>query len=313
LEIDGILRRGLSADGAVAAVRTVMPREWDLDLNLRESAPLSEVVFSMRDRELVLSGVLPLGLSANEALSLVGDNAGGEALATAGEGDPETWRAVLGGLGTALDVFDSATGEMSAEKLTIDGVLKPGYAPNNVQAWMSEQIGDGWTVGLSAEETPASEGDTRRNLSTDGPETYRSGYWLPDVDFQVSPENCESEIETALVDNKIRFLTGSARIEEEGRSLLNSLAAVAVRCLNSSVITLEIAGHTDALGNDQANQKLSEERAQAVLDALADRGVRADAMRASGLGETQPIASNNTPEGRAENRRIEFVWTAQEN
>ena len=313
LGIAGILRRGFSADGSVAAVQNEMPEGWELDLDLRESAPLSEMVFSKREGELVLSGVLPLGLGEEEALALAGENAGGEALASAGEGDAGAWRQLLSSLSKGLVFFDSATGEINAGNLAINGILKPGYTPVTMQTWMSGQLVEGWTLSLTADETPANEGDARTNLLTDETETFRSGYWLPDVDFAVSPETCQTQVDTSLSNEKIQFVTGSARIDDAGRTLLNRLAAVAVRCLNSSILRLNIAGHTDSRGDDATNQALSEERAQAVLRALADRGVRADAMEANGFGETQPIAPNNTPEGRADNRRIDFVWSAQNN
>ena len=70
---------------------------------------------------------------------------------------------------------------------------------------------------------------------------------------------------------------------------------------------LRIVGHTDATGEPAANEALSVERANAIQAALVERGVAADRLRAAGLGERQPIASNQTPEGRAINRRVELV------
>lgn len=313
LAIKGTLRRELSEAGAVAAVETVMPDDWELDLALEESAPLAGLIFSKRGDEMVLSGVLPDGLSEQDALELLGDNASGEALASAGQGDPESWRSVIAGLASGLEPFTDATGELSGDSVNITGALKPGYTANQVQTWMSETMADGWEIGLSADETPASEGDSRENLYTGDTETFRSGYWLPDVDFAVSDTACKDEVDRAMSEQQIQFVTGSAEIDREGRALLNRLAAVAVRCLNSSVMRVEIAGHTDSVGDDATNQALSERRAEAVRAALADRGVRAEAMTAAGFGESQPIATNNTPEGRAQNRRIEFVWSAEAN
>ena len=313
LAITGVLRRGFSSDGSIAAVRTVMPDDWALNLNLSESAPLSGVVFSKRGAELVLSGVLPQGLSEAEALALAGENAGGEALASAGAGDAATWRRVLSGLTEGLEPFENVTGEMTEGNVTVDGTLKPGYVAGEVQTWLSDRLATDWEVALSVEETEANEGDARRNLATGENETFRSGYWLPDVDFAVSTEACKAEIDTALAREPIQFVTGSAEIDQQGRKLLNRLAAVAVRCLNSSVMRLDIAGHTDSVGNDSNNQLLSERRAEAVRSALADRGVRQDAMTSQGFGETKPVATNNTAEGRAQNRRIEFVWSTEGN
>ena len=74
-------------------------------------------------------------------------------------------------------------------------------------------------------------------------------------------------------------------------------------------MTIVIAGHTDSVGNDDANLRLSQERAEAVLSELTRRGVRAEAMTAVGFGEAEPIATNNNAEGRAQNRRITFSWS----
>ncbi len=70
-----------------------------------------------------------------------------------------------------------------------------------------------------------------------------------------------------------------------------------------------ITGHTDSVGKDAYNQKLSEKRAEIVKKMLVDQGVEADRLSTSGKGETQPVATNKTKEGRAENRRIEVELT----
>jgi OOP family OmpA-OmpF porin len=72
-------------------------------------------------------------------------------------------------------------------------------------------------------------------------------------------------------------------------------------------IRIRITGHTDNVGSDRANQKLSEGRANSVRDDLIKRGISADRIEAEGKGESQPITTNDTEEGRAQNRRVEFV------
>ncbi|QCU91187.1 OmpA family protein [Thiomicrorhabdus sediminis] len=68
---------------------------------------------------------------------------------------------------------------------------------------------------------------------------------------------------------------------------------------------VSIVGHTDSVGSSAYNQKLSEKRAQDVADYLAGKGIAADRMMVSGMGESSPIADNSTKAGRAENRRVE--------
>lgn len=72
-------------------------------------------------------------------------------------------------------------------------------------------------------------------------------------------------------------------------------------------LRIEITGHTDNVGKDKYNQKLSEGRAKAVFDEMVKRGIDPKRMTWRGAGETEPIESNDTPEGRAENRRVEFM------
>ena len=71
--------------------------------------------------------------------------------------------------------------------------------------------------------------------------------------------------------------------------------------------SLKLAGHTDNVGSDDANMKLSKDRAEAVKDYLVSKGANPSRIEATGYGETQPIASNKTAAGRAKNRRVEFT------
>lgn len=73
-------------------------------------------------------------------------------------------------------------------------------------------------------------------------------------------------------------------------------------------ITVTIVGHTDSNGADEDNQKLSEDRANTVMQYFAKKGIAEDRMRAIGKGETVPIADNRTARGRAQNRRIELEF-----
>ena len=70
---------------------------------------------------------------------------------------------------------------------------------------------------------------------------------------------------------------------------------------------IRITGHTDNVGTDRFNQSLSEQRANSVRDDLIKRGIKADRIEAEGKGKTEPIATNDTEEGRAQNRRVEFT------
>ena len=87
-------------------------------------------------------------------------------------------------------------------------------------------------------------------------------------------------------------------------ALLDRLIEIAFRCPSANI---EVVGHTDAEGEEAANQVLSQKRAQAVVAYLVKAGLPADRFTAVGYGSTQPVASNDTGDGRAQNRRIDFV------
>jgi outer membrane protein OmpA-like peptidoglycan-associated protein len=102
----------------------------------------------------------------------------------------------------------------------------------------------------------------------------------------------------------VNFDTGKATIKPDSAKTLDD-AAGALKAASS--LKVEVGGHTDNVGAADANQKLSQDRAQAVMAALASRGIPASRMTAKGYGQTVPIADNRTEEGRAKNRRVELV------
>ena len=120
----------------------------------------------------------------------------------------------------------------------------------------------------------------------------------------VDPTVCQQLFSESLANGKIRFESGRATIDLDSAGLLDRLIEIAMRCPTADI---EIAGHTDADGEDASNQTLSEKRAQAVLDYLVKAGLPASRFTAMGYGSSQPVASNDTDEGKAQNRRIDFL------
>src|SRR6266700_2408340 len=115
---------------------------------------------------------------------------------------------------------------------------------------------------------------------------------------------CQQLFSELLGKAKIRFESGRATIDPDSAGLLDHLIDTALRCPTAEI---EIAGHTDADGDDASNQGLSEKRAQAVFYYLVKAGLPPARFTAVGYGSTQPVASNETEDGKAQNRRIEFV------
>ena len=135
--------------------------------------------------------------------------------------------------------------------------------------------------------------------------------WQFKADISVKPASapvdgtvCQQLFSGLLAKGKIRFESGRATIDPDSAGLLDRLIETALRCPSANI---EIAGHTDADGEGGFNQALSEKRAQAVADFLVKAGLPAERFTAMGYGSTQPVASNDTDEGKAQNRRIDFV------
>ena len=120
----------------------------------------------------------------------------------------------------------------------------------------------------------------------------------------VDPTVCQQLFFELLGKAKIRFDSGKATIDKDSMGLLDRLIETALRCPTANI---EVAGHTDSDGDTNANMALSEKRAQAVADYLIKAGLPQDRLRSVGYGSTQPVAANDTDEGKAKNRRIDFV------
>ena len=108
---------------------------------------------------------------------------------------------------------------------------------------------------------------------------------------------------TSFVVKNIYFNTNDTSLTAESNKELDKQAKFLKENPN---VNITIVGHTDSRGSDEYNLKLSEGRAVSVMRALIDRGIAPERLKAEGRGETQPVASNETEEGRAENRRIEI-------
>jgi OmpA-OmpF porin, OOP family len=118
-----------------------------------------------------------------------------------------------------------------------------------------------------------------------------------------TPDECEAEIAGIVAASKITFEPGSATIDDNALGTMDDIAEVLKQCGD---IRLEIQGHTDSQGREEMNASLSQARAQSVLNELRARRVLTSSFSAKGYGEAEPIAENDTEEGREANRRIEF-------
>jgi len=106
------------------------------------------------------------------------------------------------------------------------------------------------------------------------------------------------------IDRHINFATNEATILEDSFDLLDYITVVLES--HTEITALHVVGHTDDVGSDADNQALSERRAEAVVNALRERGVR-QALDHRGAGEAEPLCQEDTDDCRAQNRRVDFI------
>ncbi|WP_209389821.1 MULTISPECIES: OmpA family protein [unclassified Chryseobacterium] len=116
-------------------------------------------------------------------------------------------------------------------------------------------------------------------------------------------------IKITMNESIVTFAFDSSNLTTLAKTNLDKLVQVLV---NNPDTNINIYGHTDSKGSDDYNQKLSERRANSVKAYLVSKGIASSRMFALGEGESMPVASNDTEEGRAKNRRVEFAITANE-
>ncbi|MBT32546.1 MAG: hypothetical protein CMO01_23020 [Thalassobius sp.] len=112
------------------------------------------------------------------------------------------------------------------------------------------------------------------------------------------------EIGTTVRLNNIFFENAKAELMETSFSELNKVIKL---MQENDQMEILISGHTDAVGSDDSNQKLSENRAASVMQYLIDNGIHKSRISSKGFGESNPVADNNTEDGKQLNRRVEFT------
>ena len=194
---------------------------------------------------------------------------------------PTDWpMRVLVGL-EALSLLSNGAVVVSEDTLIVRGISNRESANSRISGLLSDKLGEAEAYELEV--------------------TYRAP--PPPADIPPDPDQCEAELAAIQEVNKIQFEPGSATIAEDSSGTMDDIAEILDRC---GEIRLEIQGHTDSQGRESMNQQLSQARAQSVLNELRARRVLTSTYVAVGYGETTPIKSNETEDGREANRRIDF-------
>ena len=129
--------------------------------------------------------------------------------------------------------------------------------------------------------------------------------YYPATDLKTMLQNYQSVIGLKIKLPRITFITDKSELTQESKLIVDSV----VRLMEEYPrIRIQISGHTDGQGNDEYNLKLSKDRAKSVYTYIKNRGIAANRLEYEGYGKRRPIASNDTPEGRLENRRVDFMF-----
>ena len=194
-------------------------------------------------------------------------------------GVPDTWGASSDAIIARLSQFDTGSATIRNDDVSVRGELANPELKNKLEAEFNSELAD------------------RTNLS------LALNAKAPVIEEKAAAINCQKEFDEILTHGTILFNTDSDVIKPASYPLLQELADEFAKCPNSSV---DVIGHTDSVGDAGYNQNLSQRRAASVTRYLSSKGVNVSRITSIGKGEASPIASNDTKEGRAKNRRIEF-------
>lgn len=195
------------------------------------------------------------------------------------------------------------------DKLEVGDVYAPPQWAHNMTALLVPNLKqvnngqlrvDGKNIRLSGSVTNEA---LRQQILSKAATSLGSSYTITNA-LKVSGKSVQARLDALLDERTVTFETGSAKITADGRALLDDILAILDEAGTTNLL---IAGYTDNTGTRATNVRLSIERASAVKHYLVEHGIDADTLSVMGYGADRPVASNATPEGRAKNRRIEFI------
>ena len=242
------------------------------------SAPY-EINFIKNKGVIVVSGMVPDEETRTAIIEMARQHAGADKVQDRLEivsGAPVGWRSAAEAIAAKLDQFIRMNATLVDTDLRLAGVVDSATVRTEVEQAISDSLSKG---------------------------QYHHQYDIAVPAPVVAANSCQQQFDRLLSEQKIHFNTASAEINPESYPLLDQLVRVASECPEANI---EIEGHTDSRGGEQMNMRLSQARAESVVNYLVSKGIAANRLSAVGYGESKPIADNKTEAGRAKNRRIEF-------
>lgn len=276
-------------DDVVGALESALPEVFALKAALPEAPEVTEVQVPDFTATLSPEGLVQLRGRVTGAERATIDSFararfssdGVHMAARAVDGLPEGWTLRILAALDALSYLSHGFARVEPENLEIGGATGDADAQTAIAGLLADRLGEGARFSI----------DVRYEESLD------------EVAQLPTPQECEARIAEVQSSSKITFEPGSARVDISGAAIMDRIAEILREC---GEITMEIGGHTDSQGRETMNQQLSLARANTVLDELRMRRVLTGSITAVGYGESQPIADNETEEGREANRRIDF-------
>jgi len=285
--IEGMAASNSEFDAIKSAVSAALPAGLQLDSeNVRRPiiSPYTWTFTNMENAAPSLAGYIPEEDLATDTIERIETSLGTAMPVTnaleIGAGAPENLNAAISVAVSAASRLFNAKAEISDTNVTITGEALTERAAEQVRAAIENGLPPGFT----------GSHDIALRQVTDFP--------------VIQADECQALLTRGLESNSIRFESGKSAIRSVSFGLLDRLAFIVKRCPTAIV---EIEGHTDSDGADDDNLALSQERANTVRSYLVRNGVFASRLKATGYGESDPVADNATDDVKALNRRIEFT------
>lgn len=274
---------------------------------LDDGTPVAYTLDYSANTGATIAGKLPKGLDIPAIASAMGLSgiAGEVKQAVLGEAGDEGLFAALKGWMGQIETLKLA---VAPEGKKLDIGVQAGVDGNAMQIALAGAM-QGVDVAVATVTPEGENGTKRKNAATGADERFMGGFWLAVPQIDLGVQGCQTAADGILGTSTINFLSGSDELDASAVKVINDLGAIMARCAEEANLKAVIGGHTDSSGDAQANLGLSQRRAIAVRRELIARGVPATALKSVGYGAEQPIADNETEEGRAKNRRTTIIWS----